>query len=230
MNKTYIWRSTTIAQTAARLAFGCVLAFLFLLTSLHFLEPEFDPSWRWISEYELGRYGWVMSLAFYSLGAGSLALLTAIWPSLRTITGQIGKWWLLLIAIALFGAGYFSTLPVNDPEFSAGIDIHGLCGAFVIFTFPVTASLLAASLARASEWIPARRLLLWATLLVWVGMLTFWGSMIFFLRMQHTQELRFGPEVLIGWPNRFMMATYCVWLMVSAWWRMSARRTTRNLA
>jgi len=203
-------------QTAARLAFGLVAAFLILLTTLHFIEPEFDPSWRWISEYELGRYGWMMSLAFYSLGAGSLALLGTIWSSVRTTGGRVGRWWLLIIAIALLGAGYFKTLPVADPDFGAGIDIHGLCGAIVIFTFPVAATLLGVSLARTPEWTSARRSLLWTTLLTWVGLLACFGTMVFFARLQQTRELTFGPDVLIGWPNRFMMLTYTVWLMITA--------------
>jgi hypothetical protein len=55
-----------------RLALGAVVLFVILLTALHFLEPEFDPSKRLISEYQLGRYGWVMSVAFFSLGVGYL--------------------------------------------------------------------------------------------------------------------------------------------------------------
>jgi hypothetical protein len=27
----------------------------------------------------------------------------------------------------------------------------------------------------------------------------------------------FGPDVLIGWPNRFMIVAYSAWLMVVAW-------------
>lgn len=216
-NRLFFWQSSAPLQTAARLAFGLVATFLLLLTSLHFLEPEFDPSWRWISEYELGRYGWMMSLAFYSLGAGSLALLAAIWSSLRTITGWISRGWLVLIAIALFGAGYFNTLPVTDPEYGASIDIHGICGAIVIFTFPITATLLASSLAGIPEWASSRRSLLWITVLTWVGLLAFFGTIVYFARIQQTEEINFGPHVLIGWPNRFMMLTYSLWLMVVAW-------------
>jgi hypothetical protein len=32
---------------------------------LHFREPEFGPLWRMISEYEIGRNGWMMGLAFF---------------------------------------------------------------------------------------------------------------------------------------------------------------------
>lgn len=41
----------------ARFALMFGIAFLLLLASLHLIEPEFDPSWRMISEYELGKYG-----------------------------------------------------------------------------------------------------------------------------------------------------------------------------
>jgi len=39
---------------------------LLFLASLHVLSPEFDPSWRIVSEYALGNFGWVLSLMFVS--------------------------------------------------------------------------------------------------------------------------------------------------------------------
>ena len=48
---------TTISLTAARLSFGGAATFMVLLTALHFIKPELDPSWRMISEYEIGRHG-----------------------------------------------------------------------------------------------------------------------------------------------------------------------------
>lgn len=54
------------------------LLFVALLGLLHVLEPAFDPRWRFVSEYALGRYGWLMSIAFValavSLAAGALAV------------------------------------------------------------------------------------------------------------------------------------------------------------
>lgn len=52
-------------KTGSRLAFALIMAgalFVFLLSSLHMLQPEFDPTWRFISEYALGGYGWMMHL------------------------------------------------------------------------------------------------------------------------------------------------------------------------
>ena len=58
-------------RTKATLAIGLCVAFLAILSVLHVLEPEFNPP-HLISEYQLGRFGWLMSLAFF-LSGGCLA-------------------------------------------------------------------------------------------------------------------------------------------------------------
>jgi hypothetical protein len=120
-----------------------VVVFLILLAALHFLEPEFDPSKRLISEYELGRYGWVMSLAFFSLGVGVLATLRSTRKASTGRRGRIGRWWFLAISVAFFGAGIF--YPYMPPNFVSYI--HGLCGVIVIVTFPMAATLYSSGLA-----------------------------------------------------------------------------------
>ena len=57
-----------IEVLAARLAIGAAAATLLLLASLHVLSPEFDPSFRMVSEYALGRDAWVLSLMFLAWG------------------------------------------------------------------------------------------------------------------------------------------------------------------
>jgi hypothetical protein len=42
-------------------SFAAAATFLVLLATLHFIKPEFDPSWNMISQYEIGRYGWVIA-------------------------------------------------------------------------------------------------------------------------------------------------------------------------
>lgn len=55
-----------------------------LVVLLHFLESEFDPSWRVLSEYSLGRYGVLMRAAFLAWGTGGIAVAVALsesaWP------------------------------------------------------------------------------------------------------------------------------------------------------
>jgi hypothetical protein len=204
-----------LPKVAARAAIVLAAIFLAILSLLHFLEPEFDPSWRMVSEYEIGRYGWMMMLAFFCWGASVLALLAALWSSLRTIGGMIGRWWLLLIGVALFGAGIFKTNAITDTTPSTANDLHTLCGAIVILTFPIAASVVARSLGRNHEWAPARRQLLWGTLLVWFGLLAFFASIVV-SNIINPSAGRVGPEVLLGWPNRLMVITYNIWLIIVA--------------
>lgn len=208
--------SLDTTAVAARLSVLFAAAFLSILFLLHFLEPEFDPSWRMISEYELGRYGWMMTLAFFCWGGSVLALLVALWPFLPTIGGTIARGWLMLIVIALFGAGIFKTNPITDmTTVSTANTLHTLCGAIVILTFPLVASLISGTLSRNHTWTPARRWLFWGTLLVWFSQLAFFGSIIISNAINPAAG-RVGPEVYLGWPNRFMVVVYVTWLVMVA--------------
>lgn len=202
-------------KLAPRISVGFVVAFLSLLVLLHFLEPEFDPSWRMISEYEIGRYGWMMSLAFFCWGISVLALLVTLWNALQSMGGKIGRWWLVLIGIALFGAGIFKTNPITDTAVSTANTLHTLCGALVILTFPIAASLVARSLTRSQEWAAARRRLFWATVLVWVSQLAFFASIIVSNAINPGAG-RVGPQIFLGWPNRFNVFVYVTWLIIVA--------------
>jgi NAD/NADP transhydrogenase beta subunit len=193
-------------------ALATVVVFLILLAALHFLEPEFDPSKRLISEYELGRYGWIMSLAFVSLGVGVLATVRSTGKASTGRRGRIGRCWFLTISIAFFGGGIF--YPYMPPNFASYI--HGLCGVIVIVTFPMAATLYGSGLGHNERWTALHRQLRWATVLVWVGLLLFAGSVIVFGIMSQPVD-RSNPNLLVGWQNRFMIVTYSLWLMVVVW-------------
>ncbi len=148
-----ILRESMNPQTSARVAFWTAICFGSILATLHFLEPEFNDSGHLISEYELGRYGWLMSLAFFSLGAASIFLFHSIRNDLRGAAGSMGGWWLLLIGVAYFVAGIFypdqSTgglgLPINPADFKRGAvaptlnaTFHGAAGVTVIGSSPIS--------------------------------------------------------------------------------------------
>jgi Protein of unknown function (DUF998) len=110
------------SRTAARLSVGASTLFLVLLVALHVIKPEVDPSWQMISEYAIGRYGWIMTLAFLALTVSYVALFIAIRSQLRTIVGRIGLALLLVSAVGLAIGGIFTTDPFHrkpgchDPE------------------------------------------------------------------------------------------------------------------
>ena len=46
--------TSKISVPVARLSIAAAVVVLLLLASLHVLSPEFDPSWRMVSEYANG--------------------------------------------------------------------------------------------------------------------------------------------------------------------------------
>lgn len=197
------------SRFASRVAIAGVALFIALLLSLHILEPQFDPATRLISEYELGRYGWMMSMAFMSLGIAVGGLLST-WSSPRSRAGSVGRWLFRGIGVAFIGAALF--YPSTNPGISPLI--HGICGIVVIVTFPIAASLYTSGAARGRPLQKSRRLLM-ATLLVWVGFISFAGS-IAVLGASSRTAARSSATLRIGWQNRFMIVTYAAWIIAAA--------------
>ena len=69
---------TAIGKVPARLALGAGLGFALLLVLLHVLRPDLDPSWRFISEYAIGNFGYLMIIAFLSFSAGRSRSIAAV--------------------------------------------------------------------------------------------------------------------------------------------------------
>ena len=214
-------RVATISRTAAQLSLAAAATFLILLAALHLIKPELDPSWRFISEYAIGDYGWIMALAFLSFAVGYVALFIAIRSQTRTISGRIGLGLLLVSAAGLAVAGVFTTDPITttkDATTTTG-DLHSLGGTLGI-AMPVAAALISWNLARNPAWSVVRRSLLSAAGLALVAFLVSSVSSGIMLA-QH--DGKFGPEVLVGWPNRIEVLAYSVWLMTVAWHAIQLR-------
>ena len=207
---------TAVSRTAAHLSFAAAATFVLLLAALQFIKPEVDPSWRMVSEYEIGRYGWVMVLAFLSLALSCVALFVAIRSQTRTTSGKIGLALLLVSAAGMTLAAIFTTDPItaSQDELTTHGNLHGLGALLGIPSFPVAATFISLSLARDRAWSPARRPLLWTVGLVWLSLLVFVLSLAVMLPQSNGE---FGPDVLIGWPNRLFVVANSAWLMVVAW-------------
>jgi hypothetical protein len=177
---------------------------LVLLAVLHVLSPEFDPSWRMVSEYALGNYAWVLALMFASWAGSCVALFLAIKSQVRTIAGKIGLGFLLASAVGMSMAAVFD----------ASHNLHGLAALIGMPSLPIAALLISASLVRNPAWSPARRLPLWTANLPWISLVLMTAA-IFIGLAQNGGE--FGPGVLAGWPNRFMVVAYCAWLIAVGW-------------
>jgi Protein of unknown function (DUF998) len=216
-------------QTTARITIGFIVVFFLVLAVLHFLEPEYNAEGHLISEYELGQYGWLMSLAFFSLAGASLAICIAIKGDLQGLGGRIGKWWLFLIAIAYLGAGFFypddSTgglgLPLDPAEWKRGTvaptlnaSLHGLAGVIVIASSPIVFSLLQRNLAKNPEWAANIRTIRCATVAAWMGFLLFPLTLTLYNLAQ--QPGGFDFRTIVSIVNRIMILAYAAWMAVIA--------------
>ena len=185
--------------TAAALAVG-------LVVTLHAVEPEFDPSWRMLSEYSLGRYGVLMRVAFLAGGSSVIAVAVALAQSASP--GSLG---LVLVAFGPLGAAFVDTDPVTTPraQRSRRSNVHAGLGALFILGFPVAATV--AGVAAASD--PAVGSVLgWASLAPWIALTWFLAATI----RHATPDGTGSPEVRIGWPNRISMLAYLTWVALAA--------------
>jgi hypothetical protein len=83
-----------------------------------------------------------------------------------------------------------------------------------ISSMPFAVTLISWSLTLNMAWAPVRGRLFGAVGLIWLSLVVFGVSIAVLLpRAGGT----FGLEVVIGWQNRLLMVTYCVWLAAVGW-------------
>jgi hypothetical protein len=198
---------------SARISFWSAGVFLFILFSLHFIKSETDPSWNFISEYQVGSMGWLMSAAFFMLSMSCLFLIIALGKYLKSIGGIIGLFLLLLSATGMMIAAFNPTDPINTPldKVTSEGELHQM-GA-MLDQIPFAAILISILLIRKHAfWKANKKLLIAATLLVCAGLILFIISISIYMPADRV----FGPHVPVGWQNRFMIVTQGVWIIAVA--------------
>lgn len=210
---------TEISGTAAVIAVVASVSALVFLGSLHILSPEFDASWRMVSEYALGRYSLVLSLMFVSWAVSSWALVYAIRSQVKTKGGMIGLGFLVLAGVGEVMASVF------DVKHS----LHGVAALIGIPSLPIAAMLISLSLRRNQEWVGEKKGLLVTANLTWISyaLMTIAAIMMFTgfsqagvdFNAEPTAERALPPGViaLAGYANRFLIFAYCLWVMFVGW-------------
>jgi hypothetical protein len=211
---------STFAVNAARLSIVSGVLFVLILGSLHLLEPEFNPTWRFISEYALGNFGWMMHLAFGMLAACLVSAGVAIYSQIRTVVGFIGIVILGISAIGVFIAAIFVTDSISTSPDAATFSgkMHGL-GATLDYS-PVAFLLLSLALDRNQAWRPIRKLLFITTGITWIAMV------VFMLQIPYDGE--FGPGVLAGLFGRILILSYLGWLLTVGLHVLRLRKQTQK--
>lgn len=192
---------------------GC--GFILQLSILHLVRADLDPSWRVVSEYAVGRHGWMMVLAFLLLAAVSAALAVGTWAAGSRRLGPVGAALLAMTAVGMGMAGIFVTdlITVAHDERTPVGRLHEV-GALLDMT-PFAAILVSLALLRGTPSVPpARRGL----------MLTMFAPLIALILFSVTTATQLppsgigGPEAAIGWPNRILILSYCAWYAAAGWY------------
>ena len=144
-------RMTRITE---RVVFLCAAYFVIALIVLHILEPEFDPRFRFMSEYALGDYGWLMTTTFFALGLAPLAAALGLQNAYQSSRGiRIGLGLLVVAAMFIWLAGIFrDSIP------------HLLAGVVAFPSMVMAVLLLSWKFRRAAGWQTIYRLALFIAL------------------------------------------------------------------
>ncbi len=220
MDNVHVSRAAAVRIPAlgpAQVAIATALATPVLLTWLRVLSPEFDPSYRLMSEYALGSYGWVLALTFLCWGVSSWALALAIRSQVRTRAARVG---LAFLVVAGCGQALAAVFDIRN-------DIgHNLAGTLGLVGLPVAAVLISQSLGQLRLKVLAH--LTWISVLLWMASFVLLivttlhvnGS----LPAQAPPSLPHGVIGVVGWTNRLQVVVYCAWTAAVAAHSIRLRR------
>jgi uncharacterized protein DUF998 len=200
---------TAVERTAAVVSATAGVTFALLLGTMHVVQPELDPTWRFISEYALGRAGWLMTAAFVALALSLVSGVVALARPVRTWPGRIGLALLAVAAVGILLAAVFPTDPITVPveaQTTAG-RLHNL-GASLDWS-PLGMLLLAWSLGRTTTWHSWR-----SRLLVAAAIPCFLTAV--FTAIAVGAGGHFGPGVYAGGMGRLVLLSYLGWFVTVA--------------
>lgn len=191
-----------VADIAAVIALvgGGVTATLIVI--LHVVEPEYDPSWRMISEYSLARHGWLMRVAFIAMAVASAATCVALWPFAGGWT--IG---LALVALGALGASFVDADPITTSRAAATPmgNAHSVLGSILLIGSPIAATAAGMGAAGAFGWTLAIASVVPLATLVW------------FLSVAMSAHGKPGsPQIRVGWPDRACVVADLGWVALAA--------------
>ncbi|MFN0037520.1 MAG: DUF998 domain-containing protein [Saprospiraceae bacterium] len=207
-----------ITYLTVRWAIIASAAALVFLATLHFVSPEFDPSWRMVSEYALGNHKWLISLFFVFWGIGSMSLAFSLWS---LATGKLGKLGVVLLFISGIGE-------VLAAVFDAKHGLHGLAAMLGVPTLPIAALLVSYHLKSKEGWAAHKKPLLLSAHATWFSLVLMVVAMMVMMTgfqaagiefKEGAEPPKFVPEGVIalgGYTNRILVIAYLAWLIIVA--------------
>jgi hypothetical protein len=196
-------RTRTAAErlnaVASYITLSSVVYYAGVILVLHVVRADFDPGYRYLSEYAIGPYGALMTSTFFVLSAGSLALTIGLWRSvsskLRILPGLL--FWLMW-AWAVFIAGVFTGDLQGAPHTRIG-QIHEQMAMIAFPSAIVAMPLISVALRWEQRWNS-----LWCTTIVLSAVVV-----VSFLVFD-----RFAQAGLGGLDQRVSLAATLIWMWI----------------
>ena len=198
---------------------------LLCLLALHVVSPEYQPSWRMISEYALGGHKWLITAFFLLWGTSSLLLSLLLWPAMTRWWGLLGVALLIVSAVGEIMGGLFDVKH----------RWHGMAFGLGVPSLPLAALLIGYSLIGIDGWSRQSGTILMSTHATWLSLIVMAVAMgVMFAgfkkagipmdpNVQPPDRLPDGVIAVGGYANRFLILCYVGWLVVMANAYLSAR-------
>jgi len=203
----------TFASIASGTTIGAAALAIGALAALHVLRPDIPPSRTMISQYALGRHGWVMALCFGAFAAASACVLAALVQYPLSLLGRIGLAFLLVAAIGLAMASRFPMDAVSTPRERRSFSgrMHAVSFVMGVPAQILAVLLLSLGLGSSRAQLPLFGLAatVWLSLAATITIMVMVGP--------GKQPDPNGPERFLGLPNRLFMVAYGAWLIVVVW-------------
>jgi len=209
---------TAPGELLAALTIGTGTLSLLCLLTLHFVSREFQPSWRMVSEYALGRHKWLITAFFLLWGASSIALALALWPLVESPWARSG---VILLAVSGIGATMGGLFDVRHRW-------HGLAFLLGVPTLPIAALLIGHHLVTLERWGDQYGTVLIGSHAVWISLLLMAAAMaVMFSGFKKAgipmnqdspppDRVPEGVIALGGYANRWLVLCYLGWSMLIA--------------
>lgn len=200
-------------ETLALLILASGTLSLFCLLLLHFVSPEYQISWRMISEYALGKYKGLITAFFILWGICSFLLCVLLWNEVSSFWAMLG-----IVLIFISGAG-----ALMGGLFDIKHKLHGLSFGLGVPTLPIGALLVSYHLIGKDGWSDDRFSILLSTHSIWISMLLMAVSMVVLISGFKKAGFEMGPNVeapkelpkgvigVSGYFNRLLVLCYIGW-------------------
>lgn len=192
-------------------AVGFFVYFVAALLLMHVLRPDYTIVDHMISDYAVGRFGWIMTTAFLSISLGCLALAVGLFLNGPTSwLGRIGAALLVVTFAGLIVTAIFPTDLETVPSTRTG-DIHTLSFQVNVVSVFLSTICLGLSYGGSPRWRPYR-----TPALVFAGLLA--AAFV-------AQFLTLHRGAPYGIANRLFVAVLVAWLISNSLWLKAIRST-----